>query len=68
MYAFLFVLVPLAIVAAWALARDRKRRYLRHARWHACSRGPGLPGIPPKSAPPSGRYPSLKMSRAMSIM
>jgi hypothetical protein len=26
MYAFLFVLVPLAIVAAWALAHDRKRR------------------------------------------
>jgi hypothetical protein len=32
MYAFLFVLVPLAIVAAWALAHDRKRRYRRHAR------------------------------------
>lgn len=30
MYAFLFVLVPLAIVAAWALAHDRKRRYRRH--------------------------------------
>ena len=27
MYAFLFILVPLAIVAAWALAHDRKRRY-----------------------------------------
>ena len=32
MYAFLFVLVPLAIVAAWALAQDRKRRHRRHAR------------------------------------
>ena len=32
MYPFLFVLVPLAIVAAWALAHDRKRRYRRHAR------------------------------------
>jgi hypothetical protein len=32
MYAFLFVLVPLAIVAAWALAHDRKPRYWRHAR------------------------------------
>jgi hypothetical protein len=31
MYAFLFVLVPLAIVAAWALAQDRKRRHRRHA-------------------------------------
>ena len=27
MYAFLFVLVPLAIVVAWALAHDRKRRH-----------------------------------------
>ena len=26
MYAFLFVLVPLAVVIAWALAQDRKRR------------------------------------------
>ena len=32
MYAFLFVLVPLAIVVAWALAHDRKRRHRRHAR------------------------------------
>ena len=32
MYAFLFVLVPLAIVVAWALAQDRKRRHRRHAR------------------------------------
>jgi hypothetical protein len=31
MYAFLFVLVPLAIVAACALAHDRKRRHRRHA-------------------------------------
>jgi hypothetical protein len=31
MYAFLFVLVPLAIVVAWALAQDRKRRHRRHA-------------------------------------
>lgn len=31
MYAFLLVLVPLATVAAWALARDRKRRHRRHA-------------------------------------
>ena len=68
MYAFLFVLVPLAIVAAWALAHDRKRRYRRHARGQTCSRGSGLPGSPRKSAPPSGCYPSLKMSRAMSIM
>ena len=68
MYAFLFILVPLATVAGWALAHDRKRRYRRHARGQACSRGSGLPGSSPKSAPPSGRYPSLKMSRAMSIM
>jgi hypothetical protein len=27
MYAFSFVLVPLAIVAAWALIQDRKRRH-----------------------------------------
>ena len=32
MYAFLFVLVPLAIVIAWALAHDRKRRHRRHPR------------------------------------
>lgn len=31
MYAFLFVLVPLAIVVTWALAHDRKRRHRRHA-------------------------------------
>jgi hypothetical protein len=31
MYAFLFVLVPLAVVIAWALAQDRKRRHRRHA-------------------------------------
>jgi len=28
MHAFSFVLVPLAIVAAWALAHDRNRRYV----------------------------------------
>jgi hypothetical protein len=27
MYALLFVLVPLAIVAAWALIQNRKRRH-----------------------------------------
>lgn len=27
MYTFSFVLVPLAIVAAWALIQDRKRRH-----------------------------------------
>jgi hypothetical protein len=32
MYAFLFVLVPLATVAAWALVRDRKRLHQRHRR------------------------------------
>jgi len=32
MYAFLFALVPLAIVIAWALAHDRKRRHRRPAR------------------------------------
>jgi hypothetical protein len=53
MYAFLFVLVPLATVVAWALARDRKRR---HAHGQTCSRGPGLPGSPRKSGPPSGCY------------
>lgn len=31
MYAFLFVLVPLAVVVAWALAQDRKRRVWRHS-------------------------------------
>jgi hypothetical protein len=31
MYAFLFVLVPLAVVAAWALARGRNRRRRHHA-------------------------------------
>ena len=31
MYAFLFVLVPLAIVIAWALAHDLKRRHRRNA-------------------------------------
>lgn len=31
MYAFLFILVPLAIVTAWALAQDRKRRHRRRA-------------------------------------
>ena len=31
MYAFLFVLVPLATVVAWALARDRKRRHAHGA-------------------------------------
>ena len=31
MYAFLLVLVPLAVVVAWALAQDRKRRRRRHA-------------------------------------
>src|SRR5438034_1085717 len=31
MYAFLFVLVPLATVTAWALVRDRKRRHRRHS-------------------------------------
>jgi hypothetical protein len=31
MYAFLFVLVPLAIVAACALAHNRKGRHRRHA-------------------------------------
>ena len=31
MYVFLFVLVPLAIVIAWALAQDWKHRHRRHA-------------------------------------
>ena len=31
MYVFLFVLVPLAIVIAWALAQDWKRRHRRQA-------------------------------------
>ena len=31
MYAFLFALVPLAIVIAWALAHDMKRRHRRNA-------------------------------------
>jgi hypothetical protein len=31
MHAFLFVLVPLAIVIAWALAHDRKRRHRCYA-------------------------------------
>ena len=31
MYAFLVVLVPLAVVAAWALARGRNRRRRPHA-------------------------------------
>ena len=30
MYVFLFVLVPLAIVIAWALAQDWKHRRRRH--------------------------------------
>jgi len=30
MYVFLFVLIPLAIVIAWALAQDWKRRHRRH--------------------------------------
>ena len=36
MYVFLFVLAPLAIVIAWALARDRRRRrYIRGADIHS---------------------------------
>jgi hypothetical protein len=31
MNVFLFALVPLAIVIAWALAHDLKRRHRRHA-------------------------------------
>jgi hypothetical protein len=31
MHAFLFVLVTLAVVAAWALAHDRNRRRRHHA-------------------------------------
>ena len=30
MYVFLFVLVPLVLVMAWALAQDWKRRHRRH--------------------------------------
>jgi hypothetical protein len=44
MYAFLFVLVPLATVAAWALAHDRKRRHWRHARGQPAARRPGYAG------------------------
>ena len=36
MYVFLFFLAPLAIVIAWALARDRRRRrYIRGADIHS---------------------------------
>jgi hypothetical protein len=54
MYALLFVLVPLAIVAAWALIQNRKRRHrprrrrtdmesrIRAAR--ASAEGRGYPG------------------------
>ena len=43
MYAFLFVLVPLATVVAWALARDRKRRHAHGGR-HAVA-DPGCQGV-----------------------
>ena len=68
MYALLFVLVPLVIVAAWALAHDRKRRYRRHAHGADMQSRIRAARQSAEERPPSGCYPSLKMSRAGSQM
>ena len=65
MYAFLFVLVPLATVIAWALARDRKRRHAHGADMRSRTRAARESA---KSGPPSGCYAITHDGRAGSAV